>query len=191
MLTVSQLTKDTLILLDGAPHRVLEIQHKKVARQAATAEAKLRNLITGATITRGFNPSSDRFEEANIQKKIFEFVYSHKDKYVFCNLENKGERYELSEESLGGEKFFLKPNLEVSALFFKDDIISIELPIKVQYRVVEAPPNIRGNTVSGGTKQVKIESGATILTPLFIEMDDIILVNTLKGEYVERVKKSK
>jgi len=191
MLTVNELQKDTLILIDGQPCKVLEIQHKKVARQAATAEAKLRNLITGSTITRSFNPSADRFEEAEVIKEPLLFVYENRGKYVFCKPDNKGERYELEEGNLGDEKLFLKPNLEISAHFFKGNIISVELPIKVEYRVVEAPPNVRGNTVSGGTKQVKIESGATISAPLFIEENDTIRVNTQKKEYVERVKKSK
>lgn len=191
MLTVNELQKDSLILLDGAPHRVLEIQHKKVARQAATAEAKLKNLLTGSTITRTFNPSADKFEEADVEKRSLIFIYSHRGKYVFAKPENKGERFELSEENLGDEKLFLKENMEVAAHYFKGDIINIELPIKVEYKVAEAPPNIRGNTVSGGTKQVVLESGATISTPLFIEMGDIIRVNTQKKEYVERVKKAK
>ncbi|MDX1607931.1 MAG: elongation factor P [Candidatus Spechtbacterales bacterium] len=189
MLSVSDLSKDDIILLDGAPHRVLELHHKKIARQAATVDAKLKNLLSGNTASRTFS-SSDKFEEAKVEKRELQFEYSNRGKYVFVNPEDKSERYELMEDDLGEERDFLKEGLSISAHFFKGEIINIELPIKVNYKVVEAPPNIRGNTVSGGTKQVKIESGATINTPLFIEIGDIIRVNTEKGEYTERVKKS-
>ena len=190
MLTVSDLAKDLIILLDGAPHRILEVHHKKIARQAATVDAKLKNLLSGSTVSRTFS-SSEKFEEAEVEKRDLQFEYSNRGKYVFVNPQDKSERYELIEDNLGDEKGFLKEGLSISAHFFKGEIISIELPVKVNYKVIEAPPNIKGNTVSGGTKQVKIESGAMISTPLFIEAGDIIRVNTEKGEYAERVKKAK
>ncbi|MEX0870039.1 MAG: elongation factor P [Candidatus Spechtbacterales bacterium] len=190
MISTNDLSKDDIILLNGQPHKVLEIKHKKVARQAATADAKLKNLASGATVSRTFLPSSDRLEEAQIEKKQLQFIYNHRGKYVFCNPVDKSERYELVEESLGEERLFLRSNLEITAQFLKGEIISIELPVKVEYKVAEAPPNIRGNTASGGTKQVEIETGAVVNTPLFIETGDVIRVNTKKGEYVERVSKA-
>lgn len=190
MLNVNDLQKDTMFILDGVPYRVLEVDHKKVARQGASVQTKLKNLISGATLSRNFT-GADKFEEAEIDKKTLTFLYGHRGEYVFIEPDDKSVRFTLKEDDLGPEKDYLKPNLEVVAEFFDEKIIRIIVPVKVDYKVVEAPPGVKGDTVSGGTKQVKIESGAMIQTPLFIEMDDVIRVNTERGEYAERVKKGK
>ena len=90
---------------------------------------------------------------------------------------------------IGTSADFLKPNSELTAILFNDKIINIELPVKMDFRVTEAPPAVRGNTAQGGVKQIKIETGATISAPLFINEGDIIRVNTQTGEYTERVDK--
>lgn len=188
MLTVNDLQKDTIFMLDGAPHRVLEVHHKKMARQGASIQTKLKNLITGATLSRNFM-GAGRFEEAEIEKRGLIFLYEHRGEYAFIEPDDRSKRFMVKESQLGDERQFLKPNLEVSAEFFEGEIIRIVLPIKVEYKVIEAPPGVRGDTVSGGSKQVVIESGATIQTPLFIDEGDIIRVNTERGEYAERVSK--
>jgi len=190
MLGVNDLRKDTIFIFDGAPHRVLELQHKKMARQGATVEAKLRNLVSGATITRSFLTSA-RFEEAEIEKRELLFLYEHRGEYGFANPTNRSERFILKEGELGDEKNFLKPNSEITAEFFDGRIIHIVPPIKVDFKVIEAPPGLKGDTASGGSKEVVIETGAKIKTPLFINEGDVIRVNTQKGEYAERVSKGK
>lgn len=189
-LSINDLKKDVVFLWEGAPHKVLEVQHKKMARQGATVEAKFRNLINGSTITRTFFPS-ERLEEAEVEKKELLFLYEHRGEYCFVDPADRSQRSTLTKDEVGESAAFLKPNLGVTAEYFDGKIISIVLPIKVEVKVVEAPPGLKGDTASGGSKAVKIETGAMIQTPLFINAGDIIRVNTQKGEYVERVEKGK
>ncbi|MDX1535984.1 MAG: elongation factor P [Candidatus Spechtbacterales bacterium] len=189
MLTINNLQKDTTLILDGQPYKVLDIVHRKKARQGATVQAKLKNIVTGATVSRNFT-QSDKFEEAEVEKRDLNFLYNHRGEFVFINSDDKSERYPVSEEDIGDKAQYLKENLGIVAEFFKGDIINIVLPIKVDYKVVEAPPAVRGNSAGAVTKQVKIETGAMITTPLFINRGDVIKVNTEKGEYVERTNKA-
>lgn len=187
MILANDLKKDTIFLLDEQPHKVLSTVHVKKARQGATVQLKLKNLISGSTISRNVS-SNERFEKAEIERRELEFVYNHRGEYVFSDPQDKSQRFSLSEEQLGDTKLFLKEGLRVGAEYFNDKIINIVLPIKVDYKVIEAPPNVKGNTASGGAKTVIIESGAQIQAPLFIEEGDVIKVNTQKGEYAERAK---
>ncbi|MEX2145251.1 MAG: elongation factor P [Candidatus Spechtbacterales bacterium] len=190
MLTINQLAKDDLILMDGQPYQILEINHKKIARQSATVQAKLKNLISGATVSRNLT-NTDKFEEADVDKQELLFVYCHRGMCVLRDSKDKSKRFEVDEQKISDKKEFLKGDMKITAHFFRGDLINIELPIKADYKVIQAPPGIRGNTADGGTKKVKIETGAEISTPLFIEEGDTIRVNTQKGEYVERVAKGK
>lgn len=189
MISANDARKDDTIILDGKPHKVLEASHMKKARQGAMVQLKLKNLLTGATLSRTFG-SGERFGEADLQKRELEFVYNHKDEYVFSDASDKSQRFSLSKEKLGGKASFLNSGLHITAEYFGDNLIDIILPIKAEYKVVAAPPNVRGNTAGAATKSVTIETGAQIQAPLFIGEGDIIKVNTEKGEYVERVSKA-
>lgn len=187
MIDINSIKKDDVIIVGDQPNRVVEISHMKKARQGATVQMKLKNLATDATISKNFN-SNERFREADIERRELEFVYNHRGEYIFNNPQDKSQRFSLNEKQLIGTKLFLKEGLRVTVEYFNDKIINIVLPIKVDYKVVEAPPSIKGNTASGGTKTVTIESGAQIQVPLFIAEGDSIKVNTQKGEYAERTK---
>ena len=119
------------------------------------------------------------------------FLYAHRDKYWFANENDPSKRFELREDILGDSVRFLKPNTVLDSILFKEKIIDIELPVKMDFKVVEAPPAIKGDTAQGGVKQVKIETGASVNVPLFINQDDIVRINTETGEYTERVEKGK
>ncbi|MBI3459006.1 hypothetical protein HY061_01965 [Candidatus Azambacteria bacterium] len=164
MLGINEVKNGSLIVFEEAPIQVLSISHSHQGR--------------GGSI-----------------KTKAEFLYSHRNEFWFKDNDKKG-RFMLSEEVIGEAKNFLKPATEIIAIRFfpsqgKDadegKIINIELPVTGDYKVVEAPPAIRGNTSQGGSKVVTIETGAKISTPLFIEVDDIIRVNTERGEYVKRI----
>jgi elongation factor P len=188
MLDINDLHKDTIFLFEGAPFKVLDVQHKKMARQGATVQVKIKNLVSGSTLSRSFFPS-DKFEEAELEKRSLIFLYEHRGEYCFVAPKDRSQRFILTADEVGDKAHFLTPNLEVTAVVFNATIISIELPIKVDYKVAEAPPGIKGDTASGGNKQVKLETGAVVQTPLFINAGDTVRVNTEKGEYVERVSK--
>lgn len=189
MLSINDLKKDTLFVFNNAPCKVLEVAHKKMARQGATCEVKLHNLTTGDILTKTFFPSH-KFEEAEIETKECLFLYNHQDKYYFCDPQDKSQRFFLEDNIIKESKKYLISNLVVNAMWYQGKVINIELPVKVDVKVVDAPPNVKGNSASSPTKQVIIETGATIQTPIFIQTGDTIRVNTQKGEYTERIHKA-
>lgn len=188
MLSINDLQNGIIVEIQGDPYAVLSVKHLHMGRGGSSIQTRIKNLKTGQVLERNFKPS-DEFEEIEIEKMKSRFLYESRGQFWFNGVGDPKNRFALKAEDLGDTVQFLKPNLEVQAVKFDDKIISIELPIKVDYKVVEAPPPVRGNTAQGGTKTVVIESGAKISAPLFINEDDIIRVNTQTGEYTERVEK--
>lgn len=150
-------------------------------------QLRIKNLISGNVLSQNFKPS-DVFEEADIEKKPLVFVYANKGRFVFCNPNNKAERLELKEEQIGNGSKFLKNNVEVEGVLFGGKVVNIVLPIKVNLKVVEAPPALRAGRAEAGTKQVILETGATINVPIFINEGDVLEINTETEEYVRRVE---
>ena len=186
MLDMNDLKPGIIINYQNNPYEVLEAKHLHMGRGGAVVETKLKNLKTGTVLSRNFKPS-DSFEELETEKKELTFLYYHRGEYFFQD-ENK-KRISLKEELVDSNtRKFLKPNNLVEILTIGDEIIKINLPIKIELKVKEAPPSIKGNTAQGGNKTVVLETGAEINVPLFIEEGDIILVNTQTGTYVGRVK---
>jgi elongation factor P len=186
MLNYNELKPGTIFILDGEPYEVLEFDFMRMQQRKPVAQTKIRNLITGKTLNRNFQ-HTDSFQEAEIDYKKVKFLYSHRDKFVFCEIKNPSARFELTTEAVGEKAKFFKPSSEVEVVDFKGKIIAINLPIKMQFKVIEAPPSIKGNTAQGGNKAVKIETGAMINAPLFVEEGNIIEVNTESGLYTGRV----
>jgi elongation factor P len=190
MLNYNDLRPGVIFILDGDPYQVLEFGLLKMQQRKPVAQTKVKNLINGKIVERTFH-QNETFQEAEIKKEKVKFIYTHRDKYVFCYENNPGKRFELPEEKMGEAANYLKPNSIVDALLFDGQIINISLPIKMDFAVIEAPPNIKGSTASGGNKIVKIETGAKINAPMFIEQGDVIRINTQTGEYSERIEKAK
>ena len=188
MLSYTDLKPGTIFILDSQPYQVLEFNFLRMQQRKPVVQTKIKNLISGKIISRNFQPS-DTFEEAEIRYREVKFLYGHRGKFVFSEINDPSKRFEISEEQVGDLAKFLKPNSDVSVMEFEEKIININLPIKMDFKVIEAPPSIRGNTAQGGVKAVKIETGTLINVPLFIEQGDIIRINTQTGEYVERVRK--
>ena len=187
-LGVNQLKAKTFFIYEGQPYVVLETHHLKMQQRRPTVQTKMRSLINGKVLERNF-AQSDSFEEADVERKKVKYLYGHRDQYWFSAENNPSDRFQLDEDLLGDNIKFLKPGTIIDALLFNGKIINIELPIKMDFKVVEAPPAIKGNTAQGGLKQVKLETGAVLNAPLFINEGDTIRVNTETGEYVERAKK--
>lgn len=189
-LSVNELKPKTYFIYEGQPYEVLESHHLKMQQRRPVVQTRIRNLLNGKQVEINF-AQSDVFQEANIAKKKVKYLYAHRDEYWFSDENDPSKRFKLDQSILEGSTKFLKSNTIIEALLFNDSVINIELPIKMDFKVVEAPPAIRGNTAQGGVKQVKIETGASINVPLFIEQDDIIRINTQSGDYVERLEKAK
>jgi elongation factor P len=188
MINYNDLKPGVIFILDKQPYQVVEFNFLRMQQRKPVAQTKIKNLISGKVISRNFQ-HTDSFEEANIEYREVKFLYSHRDKYVFCEVNDPSKRFEISAEQIGDMGRFLKPNSTISIMEFEGKIINVNLPIKMDFKVIEAPPSIKGNTAQGGIKAVKIETGAMINAPLFIEAGDIIKVNTQSGEYAERAGK--
>ncbi len=188
MLSINDLQNGICIVYENTPYEVLEARHLHIGRGGSSIQTKLKNLKTGQVLARNFKPS-DTFEEADIEKRKVKYLYNHRGEYWFAEENNQSNRFKLSQEQIGNAINFLKTNTVVEALKFNGEILNITLPIKMDFKVVEAPPATRGNTAQGGTKTITIETSAQIVAPLFVSEGDIIRVNTQTGEYVERVEK--
>lgn len=187
MLSYSELKRGVKIILEGEPCEIIESAPKFKARGSSVMQTKLKNLRTGIIISRTFR-SSDSFEEPEISRIEAKFIYFHKDKYVFAEKNNPSKRFELAAEQIGQQKSFLKPNQIVTALTFKDKVINISLPIKINLKVTQAPPSVKGERAQSGTKVAVLETGAKINVPAFVGPGDIIEINTETGEYSKRIE---
>lgn len=187
MLTYFELRKGIQFTYQGQPYEVLEFQPMRKAQDVTVVQTKIKNLITGKIVYQAFH-KGDSFEEADVQKFQAKFIYGHRGKYMFCDVDNPANRFELTLGQIGDSVQFLKPNEVVEGVKFQGKIININLPIKVRLKVKESAPGIKGNTAQGGTKSATLESGATIQVPLFVQEGDIVEVNTETGEYTTRVQ---
>ncbi len=185
-LAYTDLTKGVLFIMDGSPYEVLETHFLRMQQRKAVVQTRIRNLITGKLLDRNFQ-ASDSFEEAEIERKNAIFIYQTKGEYWFHADGDPKARFSLAQDLVGEQGQFLKPNTKVMTVVFNEKVIRVEIPIKMEFKVTEAPPSIKGNTAQGGTKVVTIEGGAKISAPLFINEGEMIRVNTQTGEYVERV----
>lgn len=188
MLNYNEIRPRKYIVLENEPYEVLTSSTAKKNRQKPVNQTKLRNLITGRVIEKAFH-QSDKVQEADINKRAIKYLYNNKEEFWFCNPQNPKDRFNLSRDIIKNNASFLKENSEITGFTFNNNIIGISLPIKIELKVIEAPPGIKGNTAQGGTKQIVLETGAIVSSPLFINEGDIIRINTETGEYVERVEK--
>jgi len=189
MLAYTDLKKGVLFIMDGAPYEVIDMHFLRMQQRKAVVQTRIKNLITGKLLDRNFQ-GSDSFEEAEIQKQHAVFIYNHRDEYWFTEEGNPKNRFSLPAEVIGDARQFLKASVKVETVIFNDKVIKVTLPVKMDFKVIEAPPSIKGNTAQGGDKAVTIEGGGKVSTPLFINEGDIIRINTETGDYVERVDKS-
>jgi elongation factor P len=186
MLSFSDIKTGKNITLNGEPFVVTFHQHSKTGRAGAVLRTKLKNLKTGAILDKTFQ-GSEKVDDADMTKKKAQYLYREGENFFFMNTENY-DQFSLPKSVLGNLTDYLVEETEVTILYFNGQPINIELPVKMEFRVVEAPPAIRGNTADGGTKLVTLETGIQVNTPLFIKEGDILRINTETGEYVERAR---
>ena len=184
-LSHTEVRKGTIISLNGEPYEVMQHAHSFKGRGGSVMQTRLRNLKNGTLLQKTFH-AKDEVEEASIEKEDAFFVYANRGKCIFAK-ENK-ERLQIDEKSISEKIPYLKENTPVTILFFNEDPISVSIPIKVNLKVKESPPGIRGDRSQGGTKTVTVETGALIEVPLFVKEGDVIEINTETGEYVRRVQ---
>jgi elongation factor P len=191
MLEYSEIRERKIIIYEDEPCEVMEAHVARTQQRKPQNQVKLKSLLSGRTWNTVFH-ASDKADEAEISKKDVKFLYANKGEYWFCDPENPKDRFQLKEIILGENVIkFLKPNETVTALVWNNDdeeqIISVKLPVKMEFTIKEAPPSIKGNTANGGGKVAILENGTKIQVPFFVEAGDKVRVNTDTGEYVERV----
>lgn len=188
MLTMNDLAKGVIILYENQPYEIMEARHLRMQQRRPVMQTRMKNLLTGVAIERNFQ-QADVFEEADVEKKKVLFLYGHRGEFVFQDGNDPKTRFAIPESIIEDKIKWLKPKTSVETVFFNEKVISVSIPIKMDFVVKEAPPGLRGDTAQGGTKAVTLETGAIIQAPLFIEEGDIVQVNTTTGEYAERVRK--
>jgi len=189
-LQYSEIREKKIIIHDDEPCEVVESHVARTQQRKPQNQVKLRSLISGKVFPATFHVA-DSADEADIEKRDVTFLYENKGEYWFCDPSDKSNRFKLDEALIGTAAKFLKQNSNVTALVWtnEDDeekIIKVTLPIKMEFKVKEAPPAVRGDTSKSGNKIITLENGATLNAPMFISEGDTIRVNTETGEYVER-----
>ncbi len=181
---MNEIKTGRVIKLNDDPFIVIKTDHHKMGRGGAVLKVKCRNLINGNILERTYQ-GADKAEEADTETKKADFMYKDKDEIYFMD-NISYEQFSLPAEEIGEANRFLKEGTTVDVLYFENKAVSIKLPIKMNFKVVSAPPGVKGNSTGNVNKQVEIETGAKINVPLFINEGDIIKINTDTGEYVER-----
>lgn len=172
------------LLIEGNIYQVLEFQHVKPGKGAAILKTKLKNLRTGGIVERAFN-TSVKFDQAMIEKKAATYSYASDGVYFFMDKETY-EMYELSEEVVGFSKNFLIEGCEVMVKFFESELISLDLPEKVELEVTDTTDAVAGNTSSTATKDATVETGLNVRVPLFVKLGDKLIISTIDGKYCGR-----
>ncbi len=186
MYSASDLKKNLKIQIDGDPYVITEFEFSKPGKGQALYRCKLKNMINGTQFERTFR-SVDTFEPAKLEEKKMQYLYQEEDKYCFMDNETYEQVY-LTEDQMEDASKFLIDNLEVEILFFGTRPIGITVPNFVDLLVTKADPWAKGDSVTGKTKPVVVETGATVQVPPFVEEGERIRVDTRTGEYLTRVK---
>lgn len=184
MVSAGDFRNGTTFELDGNVFRIVDFQHVKPGKGAAFVRTKIKNVVTGAVIERTFNPT-DKMPKAHIERRNMQYLYNDSGLYYFMDSETY-EQLPLNENQLGDSLKFVKENMEVTICSFKGNVFAVEPPNFVELEVTHTEPGFKGDTSSGATKPATLETGATIYVPLFINIGDILRIDTRSGEYMSR-----
>lgn len=186
MYSITDLKKDTLIQIDGTPFKVIEYSQKQMGRGGSIVNVRLKNLLDGSVIPKTFK-GQEKVDSADVSTKKMQFLYSDGDTLHFMD-EDTYDQIEVQKSLVGDSVAFLKEGATADIQFFGERIINVELPIKVALEVIEAPDVVKGDTQSTVLKEIELETGAKIQTPMFIKTGDVVVVDTRDSSYVERQK---
>ncbi|MEK7201715.1 MAG: hypothetical protein AAB737_03715 [Patescibacteria group bacterium] len=189
ILSYNEIVAKTVIEYNNEPYEVLSSHVFRMQQRKPVNQTKLRHLVSGKVTEVSFH-QNESVPEADIGKMEATYLYTSRGESWFTEAGNPKNRFSFPEDSVHEQVQWLKTNSTVEILLYKENPVAVSVPIKVELKVVEAPPGIKGDTATGGNKLVVLESGATVATPLFINEGDILKINTGTGEYVERVEKA-
>ena len=184
MISSNDFRTGVTIELEGGVWQVVDFQHVKPGKGAAFVRAKLKNVKTGAVVERTFN-AGEKLPRARVENRQMQYLYESDGMYNFMDNENY-EQIAMTSDQLGDAVKYLKENMNINVMFFQSSVIGIEMPNSVELTVVETDPGIRGDTATGGTKPATMETGCVVKVPLFINVGDVLRIDTRNGEYIER-----
>lgn len=188
MLEYNEIVTRKMIIFEDEPYEILDSHvFRKQMRKPVNA-VKMRNMLNGRVVEHSFQ-ATDKAHEAEIETFKTKYLFNNKGEWWFCPENDPSKRFKLEDTLIGDSRKFLKTNSIIDVKYFGEIPIGVKLPAKIDLEVTEAPPAVRGDTAKGGNKIITLETGATILTPMFIEPGDVIRINTETGEYAERVSK--
>ncbi|MDR2359943.1 MAG: elongation factor P [Oscillospiraceae bacterium] len=187
MITAGDFRNGVTFVMDGSVMQIVEFQHVKPGKGAAFVRTKIRNVITGAVTETSFNPSA-KFETAFVERKDMEYSYSDGELYYFMDMETY-EQLPINASVLSDGFKFVKENMTCKVSSFKGSVFSVDAPNFVELEVTDTEPGVRGDTATNVTKPAKVETGAEVRVPLFINTGDFIKIDTRTGEYLERAKR--
>lgn len=190
MLEYNEVREKKIILWEGQPYEVIHSHVFRKQQRKPVNATKIKNLITGRVAEISFG-SSEKVEEADISTRPALYLYKAKGEVWLCDPKDRANRFSIKEEVVSDKLKFIKENTEVELIIFTDEddeeqVIGIKVPVKVELKITDAPPSIKGSTVTGGNKVATLETGATVQVPLFINIGETVRINTETGEYVER-----
>ncbi len=184
MLSLNEIKIGKIIELMGEPYLVIRADHHKMGRAGAVLKTKLRNLSNDNVLDKTFQ-GNDKVAEAVTQTKQVNYLYKDKDNAYFMDNETY-EQFSIALEQIGDKIKYMRDGIDVDILYFQDKPVAVNLPIKIELKVISAPPGVKGNSAGSVTKTVTLETGIEVNVPMFINQGDMIRVNTDTGEYVER-----
>ena len=171
---------------EGVVYQVLEFQHVKPGKGGAFVRSRLRNLMTGSTLEKTWR-AGDKMDAALVERRTVEFQYRDGDDFHFMDMTDF-EQVQLSAKQIGDAAKFLKDNTSVQLMIWKNNILNVELPQTMEFKITQTDPGLRGDTATGGSKPATLETGAVVTVPLFVNEGENIRVDTRTGQYLERAK---
>lgn len=188
MATTADFRNGMTIQMDGSLFTIVYFQHVKPGKGGAFVRTKLKNVLTGAVVERTFR-SGEKVDEVRLERRPVQYSYTDGDLYYFMD-QGTFEMIPLGADVIGEDQLnYLKENMECEGLLHGDRVISVELPYFVELEVVETDPGVRGDTATGGTKPAKLETGAVVQVPLFLNEGEVIRVDRREDKYIERVSR--
>src|SRR3989344_4079896 len=189
VLSYNEILPKTIVKYNGEPYEVLSSHIFRMQMRKPVNQTKLRHLVSGKVIEISFH-QNETVTEAAVDKMTANYLYTNRGESWFAQVSNAKNRFAFPEEVVHDKVQWVTPNSAVEVLTYEEKPVTIKIPVKVELEVKDAPPAVKGNTVSGGSKIAELATGAKVQVPLFINPGDIVRINTDSGEYTERVTKS-
>ena len=185
MLSAGEFKNGITLEYENAIWQIIEFQHVKPGKGAAFVRTKLKNIVSGGVIEKASRPT-EKFEEARIDRKDMQYLYSDGDLFYFMDLDTY-EQIPLNQDQIGDKLKFVKENEMVKICSHKGNVFAVEPPLFVELAITNTEPGFKGNTATGATKPAIVETGAQVAVPLFVNEGDVIKIDTRTGEYLSRV----